>query len=330
MSASRKRLLCVVAAFTVVALAIVWLARSGSAGRLLDGTQVVLQRVSYGTNYWVPKAPLEDLLGHLPASWYGKIHWTPSSGMGGASTRPIFYFWLNFSSPTAATQSISYAIADEHGFEVPLVFEGPYGSYTPGGFSKRHIGRVQATGTFPHRSRTFALSLYQQAANGQPVRVARFPIRNLGFENSPLWKPQELPIVYATNGFSLALVKATVGVRPPGPLAAPYSAQAGQWSEFRFRVTSQASPAAGWIINEMLIGDATGNQLRVSGEDLGAFNHEFSRLEKDEIICCHRWEFWADEPAWKLRVHFEGPADNSKSYSIESYWIEYLVCPQFQ
>lgn len=291
-------------------------------GRLLDGTEVVLQKVSYGTNHTGPKVPIEALLRHLPANWYPTIHWTPGSARTNASARPIFTFWLNFSTPAATSQSITYALADERGFEVPMIFEGPYGSYEPGGFSKSHGGLVRGTGTFPHRSRKFFLRLYQQAGNGERVRVAEFPVRNIGFQNCPHWTPQVLPVEHQNNGFTFALVKAEVGVTPPGPLEMPYDAQTGEWSEFRFRVSTQGQRCAGWSVNEMIVSDPTGNRLRVSGEDLGAFNHQLSRVEGDEIVCLHRWEFWAEESAWRLRVHFERPTTNE-------CWVEYLVRPTF-
>src|SRR5437879_4725020 len=109
-------------------------------GRLLDGTEVALQGVSYGTNQASPKAPLEGLLVHLPARWHRAIQWRPSSRISSASPQPIFTFWLNLSSPAAESQAISYAIADEDGFEAPMVFGGLYGPYAPGGFSTNRVG----------------------------------------------------------------------------------------------------------------------------------------------------------------------------------------------
>ncbi len=72
----------------------------------------------------------------------------------------------------------------------------------------------------------------------------------------------------------------------------------------------------------MWISDAIGKPIRVSGEDYGSFNGQFSRTDADEIVCVHRWDLWSDEPAWKLRVHFEHPHQ-------PSYWVEYLVRPVF-
>ena len=238
------------------------------------------------------------------------------------TAQPVLTFWLSFSSPAPESQSISYAIADEHGFEAPMVFNGLYGSYVPGGFSPRRVGLVRGAATFPHRSRRFFFRLYQRAANGERVRVAEFPVRNSWFQNSPYWKPQDVPMEYQTNGFTFALVKAEVGATPPGSLIAPYDLQAGEWSKFRFRVSAQGQPSPGWTVNEMLICDATGNRLRVSGQDSWTFSKQFSHVEGDEIVCLHRWMFWADEPAWRLRVHFEQPSN-------VGCWIEYLVRPKF-
>ena len=203
-----------------------------------------------------------------------------------------------------------------------MIFDGPHGSYSPGGFSKNQVGLVLGAGTFPHRSKKFFVRLYQQDGNGKRLRVAEFLVRNRGFQNSPKWMPQGLPIEQQTNGLAFSLVNAEVGVAPPSAILAPYDLQAGEWSEFRFRVSAQGQPSAGWIVNEMMILDATGNRLRVSAEDNGAFNHQFCRMEGDEIVCLHRWEFWPEEPAWKLSVHFERPPE-------PGCWIEYLVHPNF-
>jgi hypothetical protein len=319
---STKRAFFLGSAVALTALLLILVARRQGAGWLLDGTRVVLQEVTYGTNHVMPKAPFERLFRLLPVNWSEAIHWRPSSGMGSTTAQPIFTFWLNCSSPAAASQSIGYAIADENGFEGPMTFTGRYGTYAPGGFSKSRIGLIRGAGTFPRRSKTFFLRLYQESQDGQRVRVAEFPVRNLAFQDYPHWKPQDLPIERETNGFTFSFITVKVGIAPPGPLVPPYGLQAGDWSEFRFRVSAQGKPLSGWSINEMIIADASGNRLRVSAEDLGAFNRQFSRVEHEEIVCFHRWMYWADEPAWRISVHFEQPGD-------WGCWMEYLVRPEF-
>ena len=322
MSTRAKRAFFALGGVAALVVAVVVAVHRPVSGRLLDGTQVILQKVSYGTNHTSPKAPLEGLLVRLPSKWSETIHWRPSSRSGSASARPLFAFWLNFSTPAGATQSISYAIADENGFEACMIFDGRYGSYSPGGFSKNHAGLARGSSTFPRRSKKFFLRLYQQDANGKLFRVAQFAIKNEQLPTPPAWTPQDLPIEQQTNGLACTLVKAEVGVTPPSGILAPYDLQAGEWSEFRFQVNRAGRPSAGWSINEMIISDAAGNRLRVSGEDNGAFNHQFSRVEGDEIVCLHRWDFWPEEPAWKLRVHLERPGE-------PGWWVEYLVRPKF-
>jgi len=322
MSKSAKRAFFACGGVTALVVAVVLTVRRPQSGRLLDGTQVVLQKVSYGTNHTGPKAPLDGLFRHLPAEWSAKIRWNPGSARHGTTARSIFTFWLKFSNPAGATQSIGYGIADENGFEAGMTFTGPYGSYSPGGFSKNHVGLVLGAGNFPHRSKKFFVRLYQQDGNGKRLRVAEFLIKNQGFQNFPAWKPGGLPIEQQTNGFAFLLVKAEVGVTPQGAILPPYDLQAGEWSEFSFRVSAQGQPSLGWVVNEMMISAATGKRLRVSAEDKGAFNGQFCRTEGDEIVCLHRWDFWPEEPAWKLSVHFERPGE-------PGCWIEYLVHPKF-
>ena len=293
-----------------------------SAQRLIDGTRVVLEKTSYGKAYGPPKPLLDRLFSHLPAKWSGKIKWHPCSGPSGSSSIDIFTFWLRFSSPTASTQGISYAIADENGFEAGMIFTGFYGSYKPAGFGSKCTGLARGAALFPRRSKNLLLRLYQQDSSGHRVRVAEFPVKNSGLNNYPTWNPQPLPITQLTNGLALTLVRAEVGTKPPGPVLAPYDLQAGAWSEFRFRVSERDQPASGWTIKEMLISDATGNRVRVSEEDDGAFNGQFSRTDGDEIVCLHRWDFWTDEGAWKLHIHFERPVK-------PGCWVDYSVRPEF-
>ncbi len=292
------------------------------ASRLLDGTWVVLEKVSFGTTYSSPQPLLDRLLRHLPASWFGRINYNLCSARAGTADREIFTFWLKFSSPAAGTQPISYAIADGSGFEAPMIFTGFYGPYQPAGFGRKRIGLVRGAGLFPRCSKNISLRLYQPDSRGSLVRVAEFPIRNLGFTNSPAWKPLPLPIVQQTNGLTLMLVRAQVGTPCPGSLRAPFALQAGQWSELRFRVIEEGKPAAGWTIKEMWMSDGISKPIRVSGEDNGSFNGQFCRAEGEDIVCVHRWDFWTDEPAWKLRVHFEHPGK-------PGCWVEYLVRPEF-
>jgi hypothetical protein len=103
----------------------------------------------------------------------------------------------------------------------------------------------------------------------------------------------------------------------------PYDLQTGEWSKFRFRVAEQGHPSSGWSINEMLISDVTGHQLRVSAEDNGAFNRQFGRTEESEVLCVHRWDSWPGEGAWKFSVHFEHPEK-------PGVWAEYLASPTFK
>jgi hypothetical protein len=324
MSTRKKRLVLLLVAPTALLVGALIVGLTTVRGRLLDGSAVALQKVSYGTNCSGPEAPLEGLLRRLPAKWHGRIQWSPSSKSTSTSDLPIFTFWLSLSSSNAASQSISYAIADEDGFESPMIFTGFYGSYNPGGFfSKKRVGLVRGTGIFPRGSKRFFLRLYQRNGNGDRVRVAEYPVTNAGFQNSRTWKSEILPIERQTNGLTFALIKAEVGVSAPGPLQPPYDAQCGEWGKLRFRVGALGHPSADWNINEILVSDEAGNQARVSGEDLGAFNHQLSHVEGDEIVCLHRWEFWSREPAWKLKVHFE-QATNSNDY-----WVEYLVRPEF-
>ena len=177
-----------------------------SPGHLLNGTRVVLQSGAYGTSYSPPRPLLDRLLAHLPAAWLTRLHYTLCSGPSGAvrgAPGDIFCFWLDFSSPNAESQKIGYAIADESGFESPMVFNGHYGPYEPGGFARNHSGLIRGAGLFPRRGNSFSLRLYQQDVSGKRVLVAQFPVKNSGLRRTPACQAQPLPISQQTNGLGL-------------------------------------------------------------------------------------------------------------------------------
>jgi hypothetical protein len=230
-------------------------------------------------------------------------------------------FWLQYDN-SDRDKPVRYAIADENGFESTVSFNGPYFEYDRGGFGKKKIGHARSFGLLPRRASRFYLRLYQQNSQGRLERVANFPIQNVPAKDVPNWSASPLPAAQKTNGLVFTLEKAVVGILPTEKLVPPYDSFPGQWSEFRFRVSDHGNPSSGWSVNEILISDATGNQVRTSKEDVQSLNGTFSRIELDVIVCTHRWGFWPGESAWKLRVRFEHQARLD-------FWAEFLIKPDF-
>ena len=295
-------------------------------GQLLNGTHVELEGVTSGKQHSPPIVQAPFLLQYLPNKRARTLNWNAGETRKASTTaKDIFVFWLKFSRSDTKPmdyQTVGYAVADEKGFEIPMVFDGPNLSYRTAGFGTNQIGLARGTGNVPWRSRTFFLRLYQLNRDGKRVRVGEFPIANAGLTNYPKWIPEILPIAQETNGVVFTLAKAQVGITPSETVLPPYDLQAGLWSEFRFQVSEHGNAASGWTINEMTISAATGEHLRISKEDNGALNGTFSRIDGDEIVCLHRWEFFDQETAWKIYVHFEHPS------KLEQ-WVEYTVKPEF-
>lgn len=294
---------------------------SSRSGRLLDGSRVVLESVTYGTTHVSPTAKPPGPLRLLPAKWLQTLKWDSGKVRTSTQNTDTFVFWLRFNN-SEGDRYVRYAIADENGFEAPSPFSGPHWDYPAAGFGTNRVGLARSFGLLPRRSKKFYLCLYQQDKDGKPVRVGNFPIENVPVKDVPNWIASSLPVSRETNGLVFALEKAVVGILPKETLVPPYDSCRGEWSEFRFRVSEQGRPSRGWNINEILIYDATGNQVRTSREDIGSLNGTFSRIEDDEIICTHRWQFWPGEPASKLRVHFQHERQ-------PDFWAEYFVKPTF-
>ena len=304
--------------------------RSYRSGRLLDGSSVVLESVTYGKKHQSPTSKPPFLLGFLPDKWLRWLSWNPGDLETRSWDSDIFVFWLRFSNPrgdqsradSIGDHSIRYAIADENGFEAPVPFSPWYEDYRPAGFGTNKIGNLRSFGLYPRRSPKFYLRMYQQDKNGQPVRVANFPIENIPTKAVAGWTASTLPVSQETNGLSFTLEKAAVGIVPKEKVVRPYNSYPGSWSEFRFRVMDHGRPSTGWNVSEIFVYDATGNDLRTAGDYGWCLNGTFSRVEDNQIICTHRWGFWPGEPAWKLRVHFSQEAGGD-------FWAEYFVRPDF-
>ena len=313
----------IMAVLLVVAVALlIFLTGGPGSGRLLDGTRVTLEQATYGTNHVSRSSELDPLMRRLPAKWRDKLGWNPGVRHTVISTSDVYVFWLALSRTTTNLDSLTLAIADESGLESAMIYDGPYRDYGPPGFGVKRYGLMRGTSTFPSRSAKFFLRIYQQDATGRQQRVGEFAIRNLARRPAATWAAKPLPAEERTNQLGFALTQARVGIPPPGPLVSGYTKQIGEWCEFRFRVTSGGQPADGWRIRELWISEESGNKVRMSGEDRGSFNGLFCREDHGELVCVHRWEFWADRPAWKLRVHFEKPGQ-------PDFWAEYVVKPEF-
>ncbi len=256
-----------------------------------------------------PDAILERLLRRLPAPLLHSV----SLDVGPRpyfETRDLFSFWLRSKQADVFQQTIGYAIADENGFEAPMILEAPHQVYQT--VFMNFGGLLRATAIFPRRSKQFFLRLYQLDEKGNRVRVGEFLIKNPVRTNYPSWTAQSPPIIESADDswrslpdLQFVLADAAVGVPAPGPVTPPSNLQAGEWSEFRFKVMDHGQTSPGWTINEIWISDATGNRVRVSALDESAFSNQFSRIENNEIVCVHRWVLWRDESAWKIRAHFQ-------------------------
>lgn len=290
-------------------------------GRLVDGSSVVLESVTRGTNHVSPMRKPPGILRLLPAKWLRALKWKSGTQRASNQKDGTLVFWLRFNN-SKGDESVRYVISDESGFEAPVPFSGVHWNYDSGGFGTNFVGRARSFGLLPRRSSKFYLRLYQLSKEGELVRVANFPIANSPITNVPSWSATSLPITQATNDLAFQLVNADVGVAINETLTEPYNSFPGPWSEFTFRVAKQERPAPGWSINEIWIYDATGNSVRTSKEDWWSLNGTFSRSENGKIICRHRWQFWPGESAWKLRVHFEHQTE-------PEFWAEYFVKPAF-
>jgi hypothetical protein len=304
-----------------MALSLLW--PSGRSGRMLDGSAVVLEAVTFGKEHRSPVSRVAPLIEKLPAQVLRVLDWHSAVTNNFRVNRDIFAFWFRFRYPDR-DKSVRYAIADENGFEALAVFTGGYGNYGPAGFGKSSFGAVRSFGLFPVRSNRFFLRLYEENGAGDLVRVANLAVKNSRVSAAPAWSPEPFPVSRITNGVVLTLAAVEIGVPAKGrkegiSFIGSSKPCPGNWGEYRLRVNDLAAPSVRWDLSEILIDEATGNYARV-GPDLGWFR---GGREKDEIVWSAPWVFWKGETAWRLRAHFTNAVGREA-------WMECFVRPSFK
>ena len=200
MNSTRRTLL--IAALLVLGATAAWFMRPHSptlpSATLPDGTQIIVQAVSYGTNHTFVHG--SEILGkiqkHIP---FARRWLPPMLAMTMFTAEEYLVVWYSAYDPrtekyvSPAVDRLS--VIDEHGCIFSVNHFGPK---TTAGFS---VSSAYVS-AFPRRQRTFIFRAKFQNYPPVDLQIANplFPV------TTPNWKPEPLPATRTTNNLAVTLI----------------------------------------------------------------------------------------------------------------------------
>lgn len=291
-------------------------------GFLLNGAPLRLIGAEYGTQFHAPQRAVDPLMTLLPGKWQRALGWSPGFLILRPLARTNLCFWMEASGSVNPAPVLQYLLVDREGFEAAMIFDGPNGIRQLAGFGPPRLADVCATPVFPRQGKTVRLRVVQPRPDGSRYDVAEFVVPNPAQADAPTWPSSPMPIEVSVGAKRFILKQARVGTPNPKLWQDPTGDWQGRWAEFRFQVKETDRTSWGWEVSRIELMDATGNQSILTGKGRGSLNGRLSYAEGEDVVVVHRWMLWSDEPAWRMRVHFENGSGDKEV-------VEYTFRPEF-
>jgi hypothetical protein len=175
-------------------------------------------------------------------------------------------------------------------------FDACWGSNTLGmGDATVHGWQIRA---FPRRSRMLRLQFLTPTVSlGGWTNVAEFTIPNPAYTNYPQWDPEPVPATKSNGSLAVTLAEFQSGGRMSGPRGIGAAATVARKTRLAFTFAENGMPATNWMIQKLIISDATGNEWFPY---LDFVRRDFNWAQGGTV------EFfgalWPGEQAWKLNA----------------------------
>ncbi|EEF57968.1 hypothetical protein [Pedosphaera parvula] len=294
MSRTRKVLFLLLATIAMAILIIIVRSKSASqplptqTGQLSNGTTISLKKITYGTKHqcFLNKPNLfQQFVRALPIRYQKKVGFgNPGFQFESSTGFDTLGIWMSTPVPVPRMRLLTIAST---GHETTQL-----------NFMTAIVGQSLSSWEivdFPRREKEFTLRLEEYLTNNVWKPVVEWHITNPGPTTHPVWNPPPLPISHQAAGLAFSLTNLTtyIGTNGPGVKAI-------------FLVTSNSLPVTGWVIKNVHITDATGNQLWQNRTDI------FSGDGKIIYDCGTRLD--PRETAYKLHVDFESYDDHPMNH----------------
>ncbi len=283
------------------------------SGELISGGTITLEAVSYGTKHELHANPVHRLLQWLPKDLKRRLKITEPEVM--TSKDPGLGIWIGLRNLFKDHPNLDYRILDESGIEIEASkLTSHWGRGTK---AERQQGIVLRS--FPRRSKSFLLRVYERDEKWKSQRVAEFKISNPTPGTYAEWKPE--PDLTRKKDGNLEVQLISVSLVPEGR-GRDVSVSEGDKirAVAKFRVFESGEPSMDWQPDGVVMSDATGNELKQSSWS--------KDLEKETGIVSLSWgpTLWLSEKVWKLK--FEFTRKQTAKFSPGEIWkISNLAVP---
>jgi hypothetical protein len=228
-----------------------WSKAGKQTRRLVDGSNITLERVSVGTNtgFYPHKPWKEKLPGRLPKLSRRLIGPNGRAHQPGLA-RPELFCWVTFPEDLADSLIPWLQIADEHGcvfHSTDDYCEGESGIAVVYGFSFR---------TFPRRSERLKIQVVQKGRV-----VTEFDVANPAKGEFPTWTGESPPATRHQKGLLFELKTIPQDMKELEPLRDwhDWSPPTNAWPDCEVAVSRDGLPQAGWRVMDVRFEDVTGN-----------------------------------------------------------------------
>lgn len=315
--AHRKRLRWIVAGLTIgIGALLVWGARfwleepGGVPFRMPDGAPAHVMAVTYGNQhrYVIGRRFQQILAPSLPPSLSERL-----GGMSLFSLAPPSHYdslglWVNYGK-NDFDWTTRITTVDEAGNEgADLQTDSPLGFGSPPtpGAQQNSIGWngfcCWQAPVFSRRARTLRFRLYA-GQKGTRGAMSDFSLPNPLFRTYPSWKPEPLPATRVSGPLTVSLVRLEWGVSPSKRKTRALPGEKG-WTRAVFRVRERGKPTGAWLVNQVVLSDATGN---TTPTDFSYSLASVDQLERDwDLPLGDEEELWPDVlwpgEAWSVRA----------------------------
>jgi hypothetical protein len=291
--------------------------------RLPDGSVLTLKDVSYGKKHPLLERRLWQklLCRALPLALQGK----EVMGIGTPADRLVFWFRPE-NGPQPWNLGRRVQAIDEHGCRFGSGYESGFPFFAP--------YRVGILDSFPRRSTTFRVQLFERSASAP---AAEFLADNPTPEPHPAWRPEPLPSTRRVGRLTVRLTALEGGLNlrelhtrglGASPVEREVQAEWAQsersWASASFRIAADGQPTHAWRLASLGISDATGNTLSYPLTDARTGDIRFFGLKSSTGSGTIRYRAgdaslrWREAPEGVLRAAFPGLCTHEAAWKIRA------------
>ncbi|HEY1662052.1 MAG TPA: hypothetical protein VGI03_06500 [Verrucomicrobiae bacterium] len=257
---------------------------------LSNGTKLTLLGVTYGKHHVPPKITIAGKRIRSQARW--------------DATNDVGVVWVEAEYKPSNWPNFQLVISDKAG-------TGAVTSWSQTQYQVRNGVSVMGyiLNAFPRRDSSMVLRVLAYGNNGQRLAKGQFTVSNPAHGPFPMWATVPLPDTESDGDLDVSLTNFSSDAKLP---YRQYNGLAqndplNKAVQLGFDVEQKGHPATNWQPVQVIMSDATGNQIT------GWINRNYQNGQSG-YFC--QSSLWPNEPDWKLRVEFS----RSSGFNDDEVW----------